>query len=66
MANRLKGEIMTTISVNKETLQKLLDYIEPNESKDFEECIASEWSEAELEHHAFNLIRELQDSINSQ
>lgn len=57
---------METISVNKKTLQKLLDYIGPEESRDFEECVDSDWSEEQLENHAYSLIKELQDCINSQ
>ena len=57
---------MNTVLVNKETLQKLLDYIGPEESKDFEECQSMEWSESELKNHAFSLVQELQDCINAQ
>lgn len=57
---------METVTVNKQTLQKLLDYISESESRDYEECAAMEWSEAELENHAYALILEIQSSINSQ
>lgn len=58
--------VMETVLVNKETLQKLLDFIGPEESKDFEKCFLSDWPEHELEQHAFKLIQELQDCINTQ
>jgi hypothetical protein len=57
---------METVLVNKETLQKLLDYIGPDEARDYEECSANEWSQAELANHAYALITELQDCINTQ
>jgi hypothetical protein len=57
---------METVLVNKDTLQKLLDYIEPDEYRNFEECQSMGWSKKELENHAFSLIQELQDCINSQ
>ena len=56
---------METVTVNKETLQKLLDYVSESEARDFEECAAMEWSEAELENHAYSLILELQNIINA-
>lgn len=55
-----------TVLVNKETLQKLLDYIGPSESDDYEECVANDWSEEQLSNHAYALIIELQESINNQ
>jgi len=58
--------VMETVLINKETLQKLLDYIGPDEARDYEECIANEWSKAELANHAYALITELQDCINTQ
>lgn len=58
--------VMETVLVNKETLQKLLDYIGPDEARDYEECSANEWSEAELANHCYALITELQDCINTQ
>ena len=51
---------MTTATVNRETLQKLIDYMWQDESKDFEECQANEWTEEELENHVFSLLVELQ------
>jgi hypothetical protein len=57
---------MKTTTVKTETLQKLLDYIGPEEARDYEECIASEWGQEELKHHAYALILEIQNSINNQ
>jgi hypothetical protein len=57
---------MDNVLVNKETLQKLLDYMSESEARDFEECQAMKWSESELSNHAFALIQELQDCINTQ
>lgn len=57
---------MDNVLVNKETLQKLLDYMSESEARDFEECQAMEWSESELSNHAFALIQELQDCIHAQ
>jgi hypothetical protein len=57
---------MNTVLVNKNTLQKLLDYIAEDEIRDYEECLAMEWPLKELENHAYSLIRELQNSINAQ
>jgi hypothetical protein len=57
---------METVTVNKETLQKLLDYISESEARDFEECAAMEWTKEELNNHIYSLIVELQDSINAQ
>lgn len=56
---------MQTVLVNKETLQKLLDYIGPSESDDYEECASSDWSEEQLSNHAYALIIELQETINN-
>lgn len=56
---------METVTVNKETLQKLLDYVSESEARDYEECAAMEWSEAELKNHAYALILELQSVINA-
>jgi hypothetical protein len=57
---------MNTVLVNKNTLQKLLDYIAEDEARDYEECLAMEWSESELKNHVYALIMEIQDSINAQ
>lgn len=57
---------MTTATVNRETLQKLLDYISADEARSFEECQATGCTAEELENHAHNLIQELQDCINAQ
>jgi hypothetical protein len=57
---------MNTVLVNKETLQKLIDYIAEDEARDYEECIGMEWSESELKNHAYALIMEIQDFINAQ
>jgi hypothetical protein len=57
---------METVIVNKETLQKLLDYMSEDEARDYEECLGMEWSEDELKNHSYALIQELQDSINAQ
>ena len=57
---------MNTVLVNKETLQKLIDYIAEDEARDYEECLAMEWSESELRNHAYALIMEIQDFINAQ
>ena len=57
---------MNTVLVNKETLQKVIDYIAEDEARDYEECLAMEWSENELRNHAYALIMEIQDSINAQ
>jgi hypothetical protein len=56
---------METVTVNKETLQKLLDYVSESEALDYDECVAMEWSELELEKHAYSLIMELQNIINA-
>lgn len=56
---------MNTVTVNLETLQKLLDYIGPDEARDFEECVASDWTDDQLQHHAHALVQELQDCINA-
>lgn len=57
---------METVTVNKETLQKLLDYIGPDESRDYQECAEMEWTDEQLENHAYALILELQELINNQ
>ena len=57
---------MKTTTVNTETLQKLLDYIGPEEARDYEECAANDWTPEELKHHAHALILELQNSISNQ
>jgi hypothetical protein len=57
---------MTTATVNRDTLQKLLDYVSEEEARDFEECQSMGWTTEELEHHAHKLIQELQDCINDQ
>jgi hypothetical protein len=57
---------MNTVLVDKSILQRLLDYVAPEESRDFEECAAMDWTEEELSNHAYTLIQQLQDSINSQ
>lgn len=57
---------MTTTTVNTETLQRLLDYIGPDEARDYAECAASDWTDEQLSHHAYALIMELQDLINNQ
>jgi len=57
---------MNTATVNRDTLQKLLDYISADEARDFEECEAMGWTAEELDNHAHALIQELQDCINAQ
>lgn len=57
---------MNTVLVDKSILQQLLDYVEPEEFRNFEECVAMDWSEEQLNNHAYALIKLLQDSINSQ
>ena len=57
---------MDTVLVDKNTLQKLLDYVAYDESMNFEECIGMGYDEKQLENHAYSLIKQLQDSINSQ
>ena len=57
---------MTTATVNRETLQKLIDYMWQDESKDFEEYRAMEWTEEELEKHVFSLLVELQSFLDAQ
>lgn len=57
---------MTTTTVNTDTLQKLLDYIGEDESRDYAECAASDWTPEQLENHAYTLIMELQNAINDQ
>lgn len=57
---------MNTATVNRDTLQKLLDYIGADEARDFEECEAMGWTAEELDNHAHTLIQELQDCINAQ
>ena len=57
---------MTTATVNRETLQKLIDYMWQDESKDFEEYRAMEWTEEELEKHVFSLLVELQNFLDAQ
>ena len=57
---------MDNVLVNKETLQKLLDYMSESEARDYEECKAMDWEDSELSNHAFSLIQELQDCINAQ
>ena len=37
-----------------------------DEARDFEECIGMQWSESELRNHAYALIEELDNAINSQ
>ena len=54
---------MTTATVNRETLQKLIDYMWQDESKDFEEYRAME---EELENHVFSLLVELQSFLDAQ
>lgn len=56
---------METVTVNKETLQKLLDYMEKDEAKNYEEC-AEELTDTELANHAYSFIMELQNCINNQ
>lgn len=57
---------MKTTTVNTATLQKLLNYIGPEEALDYEECAANDWTPEELKHHAHTLISELQNSIDNQ
>ena len=57
---------MKTVLVNKDTLQKLLNYIADDEAHDYEECVANEWTDADLQNHAYALIMELQNSINGE
>lgn len=57
---------MTTATVNRDTLQKLLDYMSEDEARDFEECQAMDWPPEELKNHAHALIQELQDCLNAQ
>ena len=54
-----------TATVNRETIQKLIDYMWQHESKDFEECQAMEWTEEELEKHVFSLLRQLDHSMKA-
>jgi hypothetical protein len=56
---------MQTITVNKQTLQYLLDSVSDQESYDYAECESMGWSEVELERHTYNLILELQSVINA-
>lgn len=56
---------METVTVNKETLQKLLNYIGPEEHADFEECLLNDWGHEELQHHAYTLIQKLQACIDA-
>jgi hypothetical protein len=37
-----------------------------DESKDFEECQAMEWTEEELEKHVFSLLVELKSFLDAQ
>jgi len=55
---------MQTVTVSKETLQKLLDYIGPDEAKNFEECMGELSAEA-LENHAHVLVKKLQACIDA-
>lgn len=56
---------MQTATVNKETLQKLLDYVSESEARDYEECAAMEWSESELGNHVYTLVQKLQACIDA-
>ena len=47
---------MSTVSVNRETLQKLLDYVAPEELRHYEES-------EEPEGHVYELILELQKEL---
>ena len=57
---------MDTVTVNKATLQKLIDYMIDDEIRDYEECLDMEWPTKELENHAYSLIKELQKSIDGE
>jgi hypothetical protein len=57
---------MNTVLVDKETLQNLISYVAEAEARDYEECLAMEWSENELKNHVYALAMEIQDSINAQ
>jgi hypothetical protein len=56
---------MNTVTVNLETLQKLLAYIGPDEARDFDECVANDWTDDELQHHAYMLVQDLQNCIDA-
>jgi hypothetical protein len=54
------------VLVPKEVLQKLLYYVWDDEEEDYKECVSEDWSEKDLEAHAYSLIKQLQDCINDQ
>jgi hypothetical protein len=54
---------MNTVTVNQETLQKLLDYITEAESISFYEWVENGNAP---EAHVYALASELQDCVNSQ
>lgn len=57
---------MTPATVNRDTLQKLLNYMSDDEARDFEECKSMDWTPEELQNHAHTLIQELQNCLDAQ
>ena len=57
---------MATALVDRETLQRVIDYIKQNESDDFEQCKDEDWTDEQLDQHIYALASQLQDCIDAQ
>jgi hypothetical protein len=55
-----------TVLVDRADLQRIVNYILQNEEEDYRLCQDEEWTEEQLSHHIYAMVKQLQDCIDSQ
>lgn len=57
---------MNNVLVDRDSVQRVIDYISQNEEEDYRLCQEEEWTDEQLSHHIYAFVKQLQDCIDAQ